>query len=81
VVRDPAVHEDVIQRVKQGVEAWGFTCRGHITSPIQGAAKGNTEFLACFDAGVHGAVAPTAAADDESEDEGESAGTGWNTAT
>ena len=30
-------------------QAFGFACRGHITSPIQGASKGNTEFLACFD--------------------------------
>lgn len=48
VVRDPAVHAEVLARVCTGVEDSGFTCKGHMPSPIKGATSGNTEFLAYF---------------------------------
>lgn len=48
MVRDPAVHRDVIARVVAGVEALGFDCDGVIPSPIRGAKEGNQEFLAGF---------------------------------
>ena len=48
VVRDPVVHAAVVARVVAGYEAAGFACRGWTTSPIKGAAAGNTEFLAYF---------------------------------
>lgn len=47
IVRDPAVHKEVLQRVIGGVEKFGFKCQGWIQSPITGA-EGNIEFLACF---------------------------------
>ena len=48
VVRDPAVHAEVIQRVVVAYEAAGFECQGWRESPIKGATSGNTEFLAYF---------------------------------
>ncbi len=46
VVRDPAVHEEVIEKVKRfGTEELGFKWLGLCTSPIKGPA-GNIEFLA-----------------------------------
>jgi len=46
VVRDPAVHEEVIEKVKRfGTEELGFHWQGLCTSPITGPA-GNIEFLA-----------------------------------
>ena len=48
VVRDPAVHEEVIARVVDGAEELGFAYRAHVVSPIKGAKEGNTEFLAYF---------------------------------
>jgi 23S rRNA (cytidine1920-2'-O)/16S rRNA (cytidine1409-2'-O)-methyltransferase len=47
IVRDPAVHERVIQKVIDGVTAHGFTYHGVVPSPIEGAT-GNKEFLAYF---------------------------------
>ena len=47
IVRDPAVHASVVQRVCKGIEAAGFICRGVIDSPIHGT-DGNKEFLAFF---------------------------------
>lgn len=47
IIRDPAIHQSVIERLTQGVEASGFTCVGVIESPIEGAT-GNKEFLAYF---------------------------------
>lgn len=47
-MRDPAVHQEVIQRVKDGAAAQGLRCTGVIESPIKGATGGNTEFLARF---------------------------------
>ena len=48
VVKDPAVHREVVAKVVAGVEGRGFTFRGHIESPIKGASAGNTEFLCHF---------------------------------
>lgn len=46
VVRDPAVHEEVIDKVRRfGTEELGFQWLGICDSPIQGPA-GNIEFLA-----------------------------------
>lgn len=47
IVRDPAIHQAVIERVTQGIMAHGFELVGTTESPIQGAT-GNTEFLAYF---------------------------------
>ena len=47
IVKDPKVHQSVIERVTQGIEAYGFEAVGVIESPITGAA-GNKEFLAYF---------------------------------
>ena len=48
VVRDPAVHEEVIARVIDGAAEFGFAYQSHTVSPIKGAKEGNTEFLAYF---------------------------------
>lgn len=48
VVRDPLVHQEVLERIINGVQNSGFQCRGWIDSPLKGA-DGNKEFLACFD--------------------------------
>uniref|UniRef100_A0A383W5Y5 RNA-binding S4 domain-containing protein n=1 Tax=Tetradesmus obliquus TaxID=3088 RepID=A0A383W5Y5_TETOB len=48
VVKDPKVHQQVIDRITKGVEAYGFVCRGVTESPLKGDKGGNTEFLAHF---------------------------------
>lgn len=45
IVRDPAVHEEVIQRITAFCAAQGWPAQGVIPSPILGA-DGNREFLA-----------------------------------
>lgn len=45
VVRDPAVHRDVLERVLTDATTLGYRVRGIITSPLKGPA-GNIEFLA-----------------------------------
>ncbi|XP_031100243.1 uncharacterized protein LOC116004365 [Ipomoea triloba] len=47
IVRDPLVHLEVIEKIINGVQTYGFQCKGWIESPLKGA-EGNTEFLACF---------------------------------
>ncbi|CAN6476663.1 unnamed protein product [Victoria cruziana] len=47
IVRDPAVHQEVLEKIMKGVEGFGFSSRGWIESPIKGA-EGNTEFLVYF---------------------------------
>jgi hypothetical protein len=47
IVRDPAVHQDVLSRIIAGVKAFGFDCVGHMQSPIKGT-EGNVEFLGVF---------------------------------
>lgn len=48
VVRDPKVHQQVLESVSSGIAALGFTNEGSIESPIKGATGGNIEFLAVF---------------------------------
>ena len=51
VVRDPAVHQEVIEKIKRfGTEELGFQWLGLSTSPITGPA-GNVEFLAYWQVG------------------------------
>ncbi|KAK9117786.1 hypothetical protein Scep_015879 [Stephania cephalantha] len=47
IVRDPAVHREVLEKITKGVETYGFCSKSWIESPLKGAA-GNTEFLVCF---------------------------------
>jgi len=44
VIRDPLVHQKVLQEVLQSAQGAGFEIRGLIRSPLIGP-KGNTEFL------------------------------------
>ncbi|GMH02425.1 hypothetical protein Nepgr_004264 [Nepenthes gracilis] len=48
VVRDPLVHQEVLGKIINGVESFGFRSKGWIESPLKGA-DGNKEFLVCFD--------------------------------
>ena len=48
IVRDPAVHKQVIENTISSICQLGFTSSGWIESPIKGSMKGNTEFLAHF---------------------------------
>lgn len=48
LIKDPKIHEEVIERVTSGIEKYGFTSKGVIESPIKGAT-GNKEFLAYFE--------------------------------
>ncbi len=50
VVRDPAIHRDVLQRVTRRARELGLGTRAVIASPIQGP-EGNREFLAHLQAG------------------------------
>jgi 23S rRNA (cytidine1920-2'-O)/16S rRNA (cytidine1409-2'-O)-methyltransferase len=47
IIRDPAIHQSVIENVTKGIQAVGFSCIGITESPIEGAT-GNKEFLAYF---------------------------------
>jgi len=47
IIKDPKVHDAVIERVTSGIKERGFTLVGVIESPITGAS-GNKEFLAYF---------------------------------
>ncbi len=47
IIKDPAIHQSVIEHVTKGIEAVGFSCIGVTESPIEGAT-GNKEFLAYF---------------------------------
>ena len=44
IVRDPALHEEVVNRLHVQAADWGLRVRGVIESPVLGA-KGNKEFL------------------------------------
>jgi len=46
VVRDPNLHQEVIERLSSFFETQGWTVLGHIPSPLLGP-KGNREFLIC----------------------------------
>lgn len=47
IVRDAQVHKEVLQKIINGVQSYGFQCNGWIESPLKGA-EGNKEFLASF---------------------------------
>lgn len=47
IIKDPAVHKKVIEKVVHALEQFGFACQGVIESPIEGT-QGNKEFLAYF---------------------------------
>ncbi|KAL4596997.1 uncharacterized protein LOC142619934 [Castanea sativa] len=47
IVRDPMVHQEVLEKIIKGVENFGFCSSGWIESPLKGA-EGNTEFLVYF---------------------------------
>ncbi|KAL5161692.1 putative rRNA methyltransferase YqxC [Glycine soja] len=47
IVKDPAVHQEVLEKIIKGVENFGFCCKGWIESPLKGA-EGNIEFLVHF---------------------------------
>jgi 23S rRNA (cytidine1920-2'-O)/16S rRNA (cytidine1409-2'-O)-methyltransferase len=53
VIRDPLIHQQVVQDVLDFAKSIGYSLQGLIRSPIQGP-KGNVEFLACF----HSAALP-----------------------
>ncbi|KAL9256738.1 putative rRNA methyltransferase YqxC [Drosera capensis] len=48
IVKDPQVHQEVLEKVINGVESLGFCSKGWIESPLKGA-DGNKEFLVRFD--------------------------------
>lgn len=71
VVKDPKVHQEVIERVTAGICGFGFRCMGVIESPIRGQKSENVEFLGHFVRDPSAAVAdPTAALMTETEDQG-----------
>ena len=45
VVTNPVVHQEVISKIRAGVEAEGFVTRGIIESPLRGAISKNKEFF------------------------------------
>lgn len=47
IIKDEKVHLQVIERVRSGIEHFGFICVGITDSPIEGAT-GNKEFLGYF---------------------------------
>ncbi|XP_020990354.1 uncharacterized protein LOC107472708 isoform X5 [Arachis duranensis] len=47
IVKDPSIHQEVLDRIIKGVEDFGFCSKGWIESPLKGA-EGNTEFLVHF---------------------------------
>jgi 23S rRNA (cytidine1920-2'-O)/16S rRNA (cytidine1409-2'-O)-methyltransferase len=47
IIKDPAIHQKVIEHVVDGITAYGFDCIGVIESPILGGS-GNKEFLGYF---------------------------------
>lgn len=47
IIKNELVHARVVEKVRLGVETYGFTCLGIIESPITGT-MGNKEFFAYF---------------------------------
>lgn len=47
IIKDSTIHQEVVQKVSQGIQERGFILQGITESPIQGAT-GNTEFLGYF---------------------------------
>ena len=48
MIKDPRLHEQIVDKVTKGIEERGFKCLGVVESPIEGA-MGNKEFLAFFE--------------------------------
>lgn len=48
IVKDDAVHQKVIEKIKTGMIPFGFIFQQIIESPILGGTAGNKEFLALF---------------------------------
>ena len=48
IVKDDAVHQKVIEKIKTGMIPFGFVFQQIIESPILGGTSGNKEFLALF---------------------------------
>jgi 23S rRNA (cytidine1920-2'-O)/16S rRNA (cytidine1409-2'-O)-methyltransferase len=48
IIKDPQLHQQIIDKVTKGIESYGFKSIGMINSPIEGA-MGNKEFLAYFE--------------------------------
>jgi 23S rRNA (cytidine1920-2'-O)/16S rRNA (cytidine1409-2'-O)-methyltransferase len=48
IIKDPQLHQQIIDTVTKGIESYGFKSIGMINSPIEGA-MGNKEFLAYFE--------------------------------
>ena len=51
VVRDPAVHREVLERFLENAEASGFAVRGLSYSPVRGP-EGNIEYLGWLERGA-----------------------------
>jgi len=47
IIKDPAIHQEVVEKVTAGIKQHGFELKGVTESPITGAT-GNKEFLAYF---------------------------------
>ncbi len=47
IIKDPAIHDEVIEKVTAGIEQYGFLLVGITDSPILGS-QGNKEFLSYF---------------------------------
>lgn len=56
VIRDPALHERIVQEVIAFAQTLGFEAKGVLQSPLLGP-KGNVEFLAWFELNNQGAQA------------------------
>jgi len=48
LIKDPEVHKKVVEKIRKGMQDFGFKMHDFIESPIKGAASGNLEFLAFF---------------------------------
>jgi 23S rRNA (cytidine1920-2'-O)/16S rRNA (cytidine1409-2'-O)-methyltransferase len=49
IVKDPAIHQKVIDKITRGMAEFGFTLTKIIDSPILGGTAGNKEFLGLFE--------------------------------
>ncbi len=49
IVKDPAIHQKVIDKITKGMAEYGFNLKKLIDSPILGGTAGNKEFLGLFE--------------------------------
>lgn len=49
IVKDPAVHQKVIDKITKGMLEYGFNLKKLIESPVLGGTAGNKEFLGLFE--------------------------------